>query len=119
MLIKIGTFTVPEYNASGYDIDLETNDYDTIIVLSSYRDQADASKAGIGISSILNDRSAYGSDYTDTLAQGDGKCLHGTNGYFSLKDDGKTLHLGSLNIAWVGFPSYYFLLKLGQNIQIN
>lgn len=107
MLVKIGTFTAV-YDPGGYNVDLGTEDYDTIIIISMSQDV----KAGLGISSALNNRSAYGSDYADTLAPGNGNCLHGSNAFFKLLDGGKTLRLTSLNIAWSSFTSYYILLKL-------
>lgn len=112
MLVKIGTFTAPAFGANEhYDIELGTTDYDTIIIIATWADQSDYQKAGIAISSAINDRSAYGSAY-GTGATSRNQCTHGKNPYFQLLNDGETLRLLQGNTAWSNFPAYYILLKL-------
>lgn len=112
MLVKIGAFTPPNFGASAhYDVDLGTSDYDTIVIIAIWSDQSDAVKAGIAISSSINNRSAYQSAY-GSGATTTNECLHGENPYFRLIDGGATLRLLRGNIAWSNFPSYYLLLKL-------
>lgn len=112
MLVKIGTFTAPAFGTNEhYDIELGTTDYDTIIIIATWADQSDYQKAGIAISSAINDRSAYGSAY-GTGATSRNQCTHGKNPYFQLLNDGETLRLLQGNTAWSNFPAYYMLLKL-------
>ena len=112
MLVKIGAFTPPYFGANSYyDVDLGTSDYDTIVIIATWSDQSDAVKAGIAISSAINDRSAYQSAYGSGITTTN-ECLHGENPYFQLLNEGGTLRLLQGNIAWSNFPSYYLLLKL-------
>ena len=112
MLVKIGAFTPPYFEANAYyDVDLGTSDYDTIVIIAIWSDQSDAVKAGIAISSSINNRSAYQSAYGSGVTTTN-ECLHGENPYFQLIDGGATLRLLRGNIAWSNFPSYYLLLKL-------
>ena len=112
MLVKIGTFTAPSFSSDGhYDVELGTADYDTIIIIATWTDQSDYIKAGIAISSAINDRSAYQSAY-GSEATTRNQCTHGENPYFQLINGGETLRILRGNIAWSNFPAYYMLLKL-------
>ena len=112
MLVKAGAFTAPGFGADGhYDVELGTADDDTIIIIATWTDQSDYIKAGIAISSAINDRSAYQSAY-GSEATTRNECTHGENSYFQLLNGGETLRILRGNIAWSNFPAYYMLLKL-------
>ena len=116
MVVKIGVFTPPYFGSSEYyDVDLGTNDYDTIIILGTYNGENVEIKTGIAISSSINNRSAFDTAYgrRNTTAN---ECLDGTHPFFKLINDRQTLRLTNGNIAWSAFTTYYLLLKFNQVI---